>query len=73
MTNQSRSKRLQALAAKRVELKNALARLAEETRQVIIELHEDDGMTFQQIAALYGVKTRARIEAIYSGRKPKGK
>lgn len=71
--NQSRSKRLQALTARRLELKSAMVKLADETRQVIIELHEQDGMTFQDIAPLYGVKTRARIEAIYSGRKPKGK
>lgn len=64
---------LSKLVAKEHEHRARLAQLALDKRQLIIRLHEEEGLTFQQIADLMGTTTRASAERIYSGRKPKGK
>lgn len=66
------SKQLTDLIAKEREHRAALAKLAQDKRQLVIQLHKKDGLTFQQIADLLGITTRAGAERIYAGRGIKG-
>ncbi len=62
------------LVAKEHEHRARLAQLAQDKRQLVIKLHDKEGenLTFQQIADLLGITTRAGAERIAKGRGMKG-
>lgn len=61
---------LQEVRDKEQAARQVLAQLAAARREIMIRLWDNgNGLTYQQIADIYGVKHRQRVEWIVSGKK----